>query len=48
VKGNTVIGISDNLMGYPIGEHQKYRADWVDTKNVRRFATEQRFIWYDG
>ncbi|MBI2824454.1 MAG: hypothetical protein HYX69_07195 [Planctomycetia bacterium] len=46
MKGNTAVAISENIMGYPIGKHAKYRQDKAAMKKVRRFATDERFIWY--
>ena len=46
MKGNTVVAISENILGYPIDKHAKYRKDKAGMKKVGRFATSERFIWY--
>ncbi|MEX0677382.1 MAG: hypothetical protein WD063_09920 [Pirellulales bacterium] len=46
MKGNTVIAVSQNIMGYPIDKHAKYRKDKAGMKKVVRFATDETFIWY--
>jgi hypothetical protein len=45
-KGNTVVAISENILGYPIDKHAKYRKDKAGMKRVSRFATSENFIWY--
>jgi hypothetical protein len=46
LKGNTVIAISENILGYPVHKHAKYRNGKARMKKVSRFATSERFIWY--
>ncbi len=46
MKGNTVVEISENILGYPIDKHAKYRQYKARMKKLKRFATGERFIWY--
>jgi hypothetical protein len=46
LKGNTVVAISENILGYPIHKHATYRQNKAGIKKVQRFATGKRFIWY--
>jgi hypothetical protein len=46
LRGNTVIAISENILGYPIHKHAKYRNQKAGIKKVGRFATSERFIWH--
>jgi hypothetical protein len=46
MRGNTVVGISDNILGYPIHKHTKYRATRAEMKKTRPFATDESFLWY--
>jgi hypothetical protein len=46
MKGNTVIALSENILGYPVDKHSKYRKDKAGMQKVRRFATNETFLWY--
>jgi hypothetical protein len=46
LRGNTIIDISNNVLGYPVAKHQKFRTDRVGMKRVRYFVTEERFLWW--
>jgi hypothetical protein len=46
MKGNTVVALSENVMGYPIDKHAKYRKHQAGMRKVSRFATNEHFIWY--
>jgi hypothetical protein len=44
LKGNTVIGIEPTL-GYPLFQHEKYRAGKAPMKKVVRFVSKEQFLF---
>jgi hypothetical protein len=46
LRGNTIVAISNNFMGYPVDRHQKFRKGAVGLKKVQRFVTGERFVWW--
>ena len=44
IKGNTVIDIKPDI-GYPISNHEKFRADKAPMKKVTRFVSKERFLF---
>lgn len=46
LRGNTLVAITNNVLGYPIDRHRKFRTDAARLKKVRRFVTGERFLWW--
>lgn len=46
LRGNTIVGISNNFMGYPVDWNQKYRQGAAPLKKVHRFVIGEWFVWW--